>query len=120
LFGSLNKSLVYKIIQKSNCIVITSLDEGFSIVMLEAFMFKKPLLATPVADIPKIVKDSENGMIIDYSAKNLADTIASLYHNRRFADTIAENGYKTFLTINNLQKNLHQTELIFRKNFSSD
>jgi glycosyltransferase involved in cell wall biosynthesis len=110
--GELIKTDVYGVIKESDSVVITSLKEGFSIVMLESFMFKKPLVSSPVADVPDIIVNNRNGFIINYSENAIAEVLISIYNDSDLAVRIGEEGFKTFKQINNISKNLLETETV--------
>ena len=50
---------------KSHILIITSLFEGFPLVVMEAMARGLAIISTPVGDIPKHVKTGTNGFIID-------------------------------------------------------
>lgn len=57
-------------------LVIPSYNEGLPNIMLEAMACGTPVLATSVASVPDVIKDKENGFLIqDNSPACLADTI---------------------------------------------
>jgi glycosyltransferase involved in cell wall biosynthesis len=48
----------------SDIFVLPSIDEGMPISLLEAVAFKKPVIVTPVGDIPKIIEDRRSGKVV--------------------------------------------------------
>jgi glycosyltransferase involved in cell wall biosynthesis len=118
-FGKVHNNSIQHIIYLSDCVVSASLDEGFSMVMLEAFKYKKPFITTPVADVGIIIDNHVNGIIIDYDHDQLASEILLLMNNRNIANHIGQQGYRSYLKINDLNKNLSDTDLILRKVYSA-
>lgn len=62
--GALSRIETINEICAADCVVITSLSEGMSIVAAEALFLGKPLLAVEVGVIPEAVIDGKNGFII--------------------------------------------------------
>jgi glycosyltransferase involved in cell wall biosynthesis len=59
--------------------VLPSLNEGLPMTILEAMAASKPVVATTVGAIPKVIKDGENGLLINpRSSEALRDALASL------------------------------------------
>lgn len=95
--GEIPKEDVLSEIAKSYAVIISSSFEGFSLVALEAFSNRKPLISTPVGVIPEIVKNGENGLIYDFSDSDmLAKNIDLLLNDSKLYDKISENGFRTF------------------------
>jgi glycosyltransferase involved in cell wall biosynthesis len=46
-----------------DCFALTSLNEGFGLVLLEAMAAARPVVATAVSAIPEIVSDGETGIL---------------------------------------------------------
>lgn len=45
--------------------ILPSFNEGLPIAILEAMAYKHPIISTPVGGIPVVVKDGENGILVD-------------------------------------------------------
>jgi glycosyltransferase involved in cell wall biosynthesis len=50
--------------QAMDAVSLVSSTEGFSLVMLEAMMCARPLIATPVGCVPEVIVDRINGLIV--------------------------------------------------------
>ena len=75
--------------------VLPSLTEGLPMVLLEAMASKKPVVATKVGDVPRVLKDGETGLLIEPgSTGELADAILYLIQNEQKGKEIAERGYE--------------------------
>jgi glycosyltransferase involved in cell wall biosynthesis len=113
--NSLPNKIVQSIMNIVDCVAITSLDEGYSIVFLEAMKNRKTIISTKVADIPDIILNMYNGILIENSTESLVNAIKSLLDNETLLKIIGERGYDTFLKINNYSDNLLRTEYIINK-----
>jgi glycosyltransferase involved in cell wall biosynthesis len=59
--------------------VLPSLNEGLPMTILEAMAASKPVIATRVGAIPSVIKDGENGLLVDpKDSEGLRNAIASL------------------------------------------
>jgi glycosyltransferase involved in cell wall biosynthesis len=74
-------------------IVLPSIwNEPLSRVLLESFYFNKPLIATRTGGTPEIVKDGENGLLVEpKNSDQIADKILFLYQNPKIHRRIQEN-----------------------------
>jgi glycosyltransferase involved in cell wall biosynthesis len=77
-------------------IVIASLrTEASPIVLREAFASGRPVIATKVGDIPEIVRDRENGLLIEPgNTQALASAILEFISDPQFAERCAANGLR--------------------------
>ena len=79
-----------------NClaVVIPSVwQEMFGLVALEAMTFSKPVIANNVGGLPELVKDGDNGFLVErFNTQQLADRILLLAGNRQLASELGQNG----------------------------
>lgn len=70
---------VYKAI---DCLVMPSLTEGLPYTLLEALHCRVPVIATPVGDIPCLVKHEETGLLIrPADSEDIVAKLETLIHN---------------------------------------
>ena len=114
-----NEEELFKIYQKYDALIMTSLHEGFPISIMEAMSAGCAILSTPVGDIPYHVKHEQNGFLfssitdetiikteaIDY-LRNLLNNTSLLtemstnnqqYAQKEFELSIFENRYQSLL-----------------------
>jgi glycosyltransferase involved in cell wall biosynthesis len=76
--------------------VLSSIDEGLPMVMLEAMASRTPVVVTSVGHIPHVIRDHENGLLVEPgNSALLADRIRTLLGNQTLKDLLAENAART-------------------------
>lgn len=79
----------------ANVFLSTSIFEGFSNAIMEAMLFKLPVIATNVGDNKYLVEDRVTGFIMDVkSYMNISDKLLLLFRNKNSGLTMGKNGYK--------------------------
>jgi glycosyltransferase involved in cell wall biosynthesis len=67
-------------------------NEPLSRVLIESFYFNKPVIATRTGGTPEIIKDGENGLLVEpKNSDQIADKILFLYQNPEIHKRIQEN-----------------------------
>ena len=73
---------VSAVLQAADLLVLNSLEEPFGLVLIEAMSSGTPVLATRVGGIPEIVRDSENGWLVERGdTAGLASKLLGLSQN---------------------------------------
>ncbi|MDP2923551.1 MAG: glycosyltransferase family 4 protein [Candidatus Omnitrophota bacterium] len=86
-----NKELT-ELIQKSTIVVCPYTDATQSGVIMTAYAFNKPVVATNVGGIPEIVDDGVTGLLVPpRNSQKLAETITDLLRNPEKRNKMAEN-----------------------------
>ncbi len=100
-----------KIYNQSKILVMPSFNEGGPRVTLEAMACKVPVITSRVGIMLDIIKHGENGLFIDWDAKDITEKILSLLNNENLREKIADNGYNTVLQFERRQaiKNYAET-----------
>jgi glycosyltransferase involved in cell wall biosynthesis len=82
LIGLKKPDEVAELIMTSNALILPSYSEGFPRVIIEAFACSRPVIASAVGGIPELVRDGENGFIIEPgNPEVLADKILNAWQN---------------------------------------
>lgn len=69
--------------------------EGFGLVLPEYMMAGKPIVASSVDAIPNIIRDGENGLLVEVDdASGASKAVYELYTNDELKDSLIENAYK--------------------------
>ena len=75
--------------------VLLSRWEGFGLVLPEYMLARKPIVATAVDAIPYIIRDKENGMLVEQDSEVSAyNAVIELYSNDELRAEIVEQAYK--------------------------
>jgi len=89
------------------------LDEGFGLVLLEAFCFEKIVVATMTGGIPEIIEDSVNGFLCKIDKQDLANKILYVCNNRNKLGPIKNNAMKTVKEKFTLEDQIKRTEEVY-------
>jgi glycosyltransferase involved in cell wall biosynthesis len=84
------------ILAAANMVVIASLcTEASPIVLREAFASGRPVVATKIGDVPEIIRDGENGLMVEPNDSNaLATSILQFLSDEALAARCAENALR--------------------------
>lgn len=85
------KSNPYPFFAACDLYVQTSDYEGFGITLAEAKMFQKPIVTTNFPAVGAQFVNEKNGLIVDISAKAIADGIIRMLTDPQLRDTCVEN-----------------------------
>ena len=86
---------VAKIYNQSKVLVMPSFNEGGPRVTLEAMACKVPVITSRVGVMLDIIKHGENGLFIDWDAKDITEKILASLNDANLYKKIAENGHNT-------------------------
>lgn len=76
--------------------VLPSVREGFGLVVVEAWLYKKPVIVSSYAGVADLIEDGVNGLLFDPKHTNqLASKIIMVLSDRSFAERLGEEGFKT-------------------------
>jgi len=97
--GKLSIQQVREAMKDCYVFVLPSLSEGFGRVLIEAMALSKPVIASRVGGIPEIVKDGENGFLIEpKDVERLAGKLSLLLSNEDLARSMGKRGREFCLT----------------------
>lgn len=102
----------YPILRNSKILIMTSIYEGTPMCALEAQALGKPIVATPVDGLKKIIKNDYNGYLSDDN-NDIADKSLKLLLNNY--EEHSNNAKKFFKGNNNLQKYIYTLINIYIK-----
>ena len=110
------KNNVLDIMATSSLIVVPSLSEGISNVLLEAMLIKKPVVATNVGGNPEVVINGKTGLLVEKENPFvLAKAIITLLKNPELREKMGKEGYKRVVTHFNIDKTVAEYEKVYLK-----
>jgi len=93
--GKLSIQQVREAMKDCYVFVLPSLSEGFGRVLIEAMALGKPIIASRVGGIPEIVKDGENGFLVEpKDTELLAEKLSLLLRDETLAKNMGNRGYE--------------------------
>jgi glycosyltransferase involved in cell wall biosynthesis len=90
-FSFEEKSLIFNTL---DILVLTSHNESFGLVFLEAWSCKKPVIGTSIGAIRNVISNEVDGLLIDINnVESLSKQLLRLINDKTLRDTMGENGY---------------------------
>lgn len=95
LLGEIPHNKIGEYLAKADLFILPSLQEGFGVGLIEALLYKKPVIGTDSGGIPDIIKNGETGLLIPpQDPVAMAEAIKLLLKDKRLARRLAKNGYR--------------------------
>ena len=86
--GQIPNERVPQYMAASDVFVLPSLSEGFPNVILEAMASELPIVTTNVRGLPEIIKDGENGFLVEpRSPEQIAQKVLLLFEDNELRET---------------------------------
>jgi glycosyltransferase involved in cell wall biosynthesis len=105
---------VMDIIPLFDAVVLTSLWEGLPISLLEAVYFGKPIVATNVDGIKELIRDGENGFLVEPgNYRLLSRRVIQLLENKSLCDSFVLRSRNEVLPRFDLASTIGQTERLY-------
>jgi glycosyltransferase involved in cell wall biosynthesis len=76
--------------QAMDCMCMVSREEGYSLVVLEAMMSERPVIATPVGSVPELIEDRVTGVVITGTPQSVRDAALLLETHPAWARGLAK------------------------------
>lgn len=90
----------YPYLGKADCFVLSSQQEGFSIVIAEAFALSKPVISTRVTGPSEILQDGEYGVLVDEDIIEITNAMEKMMIDSQIRKDYSERGQKRLLDFN--------------------
>lgn len=108
------RSDVYELLYQFDIFVLSSLWEGFGLVLLEAMAAGKAIVATNVGPIPEVVKDGETGFLVPPgNSAAMAEKIVFLLKNRERALEMGDAGKRRATQYFTIGRMIKETEAVY-------
>lgn len=109
---------IHEIMKAIDVLALPSLWEGFGIVLIEAMAAGKPVITTNVSNMPEIVRNNQDGILIPPNDETkLTEAIKYFYNNpaqKAYMGKTAQEKVKEFYTIKRM---VDETESYFYHNY---
>ncbi|MEM4969743.1 MAG: glycosyltransferase family 4 protein [Sulfolobales archaeon] len=81
---------------RADVVLLPSIIEGFGLVVVEGWLYRKPAIVSSNAGVADLVRDGENGFIVDpNSFEDIAEKIKIVLKDERLAEELGRRGYET-------------------------
>ncbi|MCM8832406.1 MAG: glycosyltransferase [Candidatus Omnitrophica bacterium] len=103
-----------ELIKISDIVVLISLWEGMPNLIIEGMLCKKPVICTKIGGGKEIIKDGENGFLIDpKNQKEIVEKILFLLNNEEKSKIFGQNGYNYAKKTFSLEKMIESYQNLF-------
>jgi len=86
-----NKMNPYPYIKNADFFILPSESEAWPLVIAEALILKKPIIATKVGDIEMMIDDQKTGYLIDYNTEEIYAAMKEFITNKTLVEDIKIN-----------------------------
>lgn len=88
------KSNVYSYLNKADVFILPSIYEGVPMTLIEAMGTGLPIIATAVGGVPDMLRNDEEGLIVNCNVKEIADAMDSLYIDKKTREYLGKKALK--------------------------
>lgn len=89
LLGSLFNPYPY--VKNADFFIMPSESEGWPLIVAEALILQKPILATAVGGIPEMIEHKENGYLINYDSREIYNSMKEFLTNKDLIQHLGKN-----------------------------
>ena len=86
-----NKMNPYPYLKNADFFIMPSESEAWPLVIAEALILQKPIIATKVGDVETMIKDRKTGYLIDYKTEEICEAMKEFLTNESLISEIKEN-----------------------------
>jgi glycosyltransferase involved in cell wall biosynthesis len=103
-----------EILSCADLFMLTSLNEGFGLVLVEAMAMRLPIVATRVGGVPEVVEHEKTGILVaPKNPKAMADAVQRLYYNRQRGKELGLAGFERAKHVFDIRKIVNQYEQLY-------
>jgi glycosyltransferase involved in cell wall biosynthesis len=89
---------IIEIFKENQILLSTSKDEGFGNALLEAAIYKRPIITLNSGGISEIFRNGVHALVInDFSVNKISQSIKMLIENKNLAELLTKNAYELYL-----------------------
>ena len=90
--------------------------EGFGLVIVEAMVAKKPVIATNIRAVNSLVRNRVNGFLVEpKNGKELAEAIQFIVANPKITVSIVENAYRSATELYSIDRMVSELETVYEE-----
>ncbi|MEM2793435.1 MAG: glycosyltransferase family 4 protein, partial [Candidatus Methanomethylicia archaeon] len=105
-----------EILRRASALVLPSLFEGFGMVILEAWAYKKPVIVADLPPLNQIVEHGRDGFIVNpFKPEEWMKYILLLTSNKEFAKELGFNGYSKLVEKYNIRNWITRFERLYKE-----
>ncbi len=86
-----NKMNPYPYLKQSDFFIMPSESEAWPLVLAEALILQKPVIATDTGDVATMIENGKTGLIIEYDTKEMYDSMKRFLTDTHLISTIRKN-----------------------------
>ncbi len=91
--GFVNQEEKFRLMSRAHLIVVTSIREGWGLIVTEANGLKTPAVVYNVGGLKDVVKDGETGLIVDQSPQALSQAISKIWEDPKLYHGLQKQAY---------------------------
>lgn len=98
VLGFVEESLKHAYLKEAEALLLPSRIDSFGIVLLESWLYSRPVIAADAGGIPEVVDDGQNGILVPFGdVEALAEAVKRLVEERELSAALGENGRQKLL-----------------------
>ena len=106
---------VAELLDACDIFVLTSLNEGLGLVLVEAMAKKLPVVATEVGGVPEVVDDGQTGLLVPaLEPSAISAAITRLAKDKPTRTAYGQDGYARAHRLFSIEKTVANTETLYR------
>jgi glycosyltransferase involved in cell wall biosynthesis len=113
--GFVNEEEKYAALKECDIFCLPSEQESFGIVYLEAWLFKKPIIALNIPPINEIITNNKDGILVNKDSYEIVNAIKKILKNEEKMKILGENGYTKLKEFFNIEKKKRRDYFLFKE-----
>jgi glycosyltransferase involved in cell wall biosynthesis len=105
---------IESVLVASDVVILTSVNEGTPVSLIQAQMAGKPVIATDVGSVSEVIQNQVSGYVGQFSDNQFAMLIEKLFRNKVLRDEMGRNGQEFALRNFSVERLTNDHEEIYR------
>lgn len=98
VLGFMEESLKHAYLRDAEALLLPSRTDSFGIVLLESWLYSRPVIAAAAGGIPAVVDNGKNGILVPFGdIASLSNAIKLLTEDQELNRILGENGHKKLM-----------------------